>query len=119
MCPFDAEGIRACVRGQVAADFYFSGALNLMPDDAIVSLLAERLLPATVPEFAEAKVVDSFVLRCPGAVSWFSPGSFPSRPPLQTSLRNVVCAGDWVRWGERRRGAVLLWHVMMGADDVM
>lgn len=102
----------------VAADFYFSGALNLMPDDAIVSLLSQRLLPATVPEFAGAKVLDSFVLRCPGAVSWFSPGSFASRPPLQTSLGNVVCAGDWVRACARVRAAgCFIHHGVMRAGD--
>ena len=43
---------------------------------------------------------------CPAqAVSWFSPGSFAKRPPLATSVRNVVCAGDWVRMGDREHGA--------------
>jgi uncharacterized protein with NAD-binding domain and iron-sulfur cluster len=92
----------------VAADFYFSPALALLSDDDIVSLLIDELLPAAVPGFAGAKVVDSFVLRCPGAVSWFSPGSYPSRPPLHPAvgpLRNLACAGDWVRMGEREHGA--------------
>ena len=38
-------------------------------------------------------------------MSWFSPGSFLKRPPLQTSVPNLVCAGDWVRMGEREHGA--------------
>jgi len=50
-------------------------------------------------------VVDSYVQRYAGAVTWFSPGSFGSRPPLETSVRNLVCAGDWVRMGEREHGA--------------
>lgn len=45
------------------------------------------------------------VQRYPGAVTWFSPGSFTKRPPLQTSLPNLVCAGDWVRMGSREHGA--------------
>jgi len=65
----------------------------------------KELLPAAVPEFRRAVVVDSFVQRYPGAVTWFSPGSFKNRPPLQTSVRNLVCAGDWVRMGEREHGA--------------
>jgi uncharacterized protein with NAD-binding domain and iron-sulfur cluster len=92
----------------VAADFYFSPALAPLSDADIVSLLIDELLPAAVPGFAGAAVVDSFVLRCPGAVSWFSPGSFPSRPPLRLRegpLRNVACAGDWVRMGDREHGA--------------
>ncbi|KAK3280565.1 hypothetical protein CYMTET_11610 [Cymbomonas tetramitiformis] len=52
-----------------------------------------------------AKVVDSYVQRYAGAVTWFSPGSYNSRPPLQTSISNLVCAGDWVRMGDREHGA--------------
>lgn len=89
----------------LACDFYNAGAIMSMDDKAIVELLMETLLPKAVPEFAQAKVVDSFVSRHAGAVTWFSPGSYASRPPLQTSLSNVVCAGDWVRMGDREHGA--------------
>merc|ERR1712232_682941 len=44
-----------------------------------------------------------------GTVSWFSPGSYDKRPPLEGAgknvLPNVKCAGDWVRMGEREHGA--------------
>ena len=41
-----------------------------------------------------AKVKDFYVQRYPGAVSWFSPGSFGLRPPLQLKdISNCVCAG--------------------------
>ncbi|EOD18312.1 hypothetical protein EMIHUDRAFT_349982 [Emiliania huxleyi CCMP1516] len=79
----------------VACDFYNSGA----------SAHGSDLLPAAVPGFSRANVVDSFVARYPGAVSWFSPGSFDKRPPLQTRVPNLVCAGDWVRMGEFEHGA--------------
>ena len=65
----------------------------------------QDLLPEAVPAFKEARVVDSYVQRYYGAVTWFSPGSFNSRPPLETSISNLVCAGDWVRMGEREHGA--------------
>ena len=52
----------------------------------IVSLLLDELLPAAVPGFKGVKAVDSHVVRCPGAVTWFSPGSFESRPPLETAV---------------------------------
>jgi len=62
-----------------------------------------------VPRFADARVVDSWVGKYPGAVSWFSPGSYSSRPPLEGAgnaiLPNVKCAGDWVRMGDREHGA--------------
>ena len=37
---------------------------------------------------------DAHVVRSPGAVTWFSPGSYAKRPPLQTSVPNLVCAGE-------------------------
>ena len=89
----------------VACDFYNAGALLPLSEEDIVSLLMDELLPAAVPEFRSAKVVDSHVARYPGAVTWFSPGSYAKRPPLQTSISNLVCAGDWVRMGEREHGA--------------
>lgn len=89
----------------LACDFYNGGAVACMSDEDIVSLLVDELLPAAVPEFKGVKVVDSYVQRYAGAVTWFSPGSYNSRPPLQTSISNLVCAGDWVRMGDREHGA--------------
>lgn len=93
-------------RGSVlACDFYNAGAIACMPDEAIIDLLMRELLPAAVPAFAKAQVLDSYVVRGIGAVTWFSPGSYRSRPPLETSVENLVCAGDWVRMGDREHGA--------------
>lgn len=89
----------------VACDFYNAGALLPLSNDDIVELLTKSLLPAAVPGFRGATVVDAHVQRFPGAVSWFSPGSFLKRPPLETSIPNLKCAGDWVRMGEREHGA--------------
>ena len=62
-----------------------------------------------MPKFADAKVVDSWVGKYPGTVSWFSPGSYTKRPPLEGAgnsvLPNVKCAGDWVRMGDLEHGA--------------
>jgi len=89
----------------VACDFYNAGGLMPLKDADLINLLMKELLPAAVPEFSQASVVDSFVGRYPGVVSWFSPGSYRSRPPLQTSVSNLVCAGDWVRMGDYEHGA--------------
>ena len=43
------------------------------------------------------QVVDSAVLRFPGAVTHFSPGSYSSRPLQTTSYPNIFVAGDWVK----------------------
>lgn len=63
---------------------------------------------SAVAKFADAQVVDSWVGKYPGTVSWFAPGSYTKRPPLEGAgglLPNVKCAGDWVRMGEREHGA--------------
>jgi uncharacterized protein with NAD-binding domain and iron-sulfur cluster len=93
----------------VACDFYNAGALLSLPDDEIVRILTEDLLPSAVPAFESAEVVDSWVGKYPGAVSWFAPGSYDKRPPLhgagKDQLINLKCAGDWVRLGDREHGA--------------
>ena len=91
----------------LACDFYGADRLlaELPEDEDVVKLLVEELLPAAEPAFRGVNVVDAEVRRYPGAVSWFSPGSFASRPPLETAVSNVVCAGDWVRMGDREHGS--------------
>lgn len=91
----------------VACDFYNAGALLTLPDEDIVSTLIEDLLPSAVSAFGKARVVDSWVGRYPGAVSWFAPGTFYKRPAMAgvPEISNLVCAGDWVRMGEQEHGA--------------
>ncbi|WP_114993162.1 FAD-dependent oxidoreductase [Synechococcus sp. UW179A] len=89
----------------IASDFYNASAIAELSDQQIVDCLMQDLLPMAQPAFAEARVVDQEVRRYPGSVSLFSPGSFSKRPPLETSLAPVVCAGDWVRMGAREHGA--------------
>lgn len=90
----------------VACDFYNAGALMTLPDDDIIATLMSDLLPSAVPAFADAKVVDSWVGKYAGTVSWFAPGTYSKRPTLRVSeVANLMCAGDWVRMGEREHGA--------------
>ena len=94
------------VQGSViASDFYNASAIAELSDQAIVNCLMQDLLPLAQPAFRGAQVVDQEVRRYPGSVSLFSPGSFQQRPPLETSMATVVCAGDWVRMGDREFGA--------------
>jgi uncharacterized protein with NAD-binding domain and iron-sulfur cluster len=94
------------VQGSViASDFYNASAMAELSDQAIVDCLMQDLLPMAQPAFRGAQVVDQEVRRYQGSVSLFSPGSFQQRPPLETSMASVVCAGDWVRMGEREFGA--------------
>lgn len=93
----------------VACDFYNAGALMSLSDDDLIDVLAKDLLPASVPAFADARIVDAWVGRFPGTVTWFAPGTFGRRPPLQGAGRdaipNIKCAGDWVRMGDLEHGA--------------
>lgn len=90
----------------VACDFYNAGALLSLPDEDLVKTLIDDLLPSAVPDFADCKVVDSWVGRYPGAVSWFAPGTYTKRPTLEIpQIPNLKCAGDWVRMGDREHGA--------------
>lgn len=89
----------------VASDFYNASAIAAKSDQEIIDQLTCDLLPIAHPEFRNARVVDCEVRRYPGSVSLFSPGSFRQRPPLQTSVDSIVCAGDWVRMGDKEHGA--------------
>lgn len=89
----------------IASDFYNASAIAALSDQEIVNRLMQDLLPVAHPAFTHARVVDSEVRRYPGSVSLFSPGSFRKRPPLETSVESIVCAGDWVRMGDREHGA--------------
>jgi uncharacterized protein with NAD-binding domain and iron-sulfur cluster len=89
----------------VASDFYNSTAIAELSDQRIVDCLMQELLPMVQPDFRTAQVVDQDVRRYPRSVSLFSPGSFKQRPPLETSMSSIVCAGDWVRMEDREFGA--------------
>lgn len=123
----------------VACDFYNAGGLMSLADEDIVKILTDELLPryvipgysrcrvsfviylarlsnflssmnqSAVSKFADAKLVDSWVGKYGGVVSWFAPGSYTRRPPLEGAgngiLPNIKTAGDWVRMGDREHGA--------------
>ena len=104
----EGEVIESTRGSVVACDFYNAGGVMSLSDEDIIKTLTDELLPSAVPRFADAKVVDSWVGKYPGVVSWFSPGSYNKRPPLEgagDALPNVKCAGDWVRMGDREHGA--------------
>lgn len=104
----DGEVVDSTRGSVVACDFYNAGGLMSLSDEDIIKTLTDELLPSAVPRFADAKVIDSWVGKYPGVVSWFSPGSYTKRPPLEgagDALPNVKCAGDWVRMGDREHGA--------------
>mmetsp|Transcript_5246 Transcript_5246/g.15252 ORF Transcript_5246/g.15252 Transcript_5246/m.15252 type:complete len:331 (-) Transcript_5246:156-1148(-) len=110
---FQAENEEALWGGEtpqgsvLACDFYNAGALLSLSDEKITEILMKELLPEAVPDFAYANLVDSWVGKFPGSVSFFSPGSFNRRPPLQgdPAVPTIKFAGDWVRMGDMEHGA--------------
>jgi len=91
----------------LACDFYNAGSLLSLSDEKITEILMKELLPEAVPDFAYANLVDSWVGKFPGSVSFFSPGSFDRRPPMQgdPDVPTIKFAGDWVRMGDMEHGA--------------
>ena len=89
----------------IASDFYNASHIAVMSDQEMIDQLTHDLLPIAHPAFKNAQVLDYEVRRYPGSVSLFAPGSFSKRPPLETTVNTIVCAGDWVRMGDKEHGA--------------
>ncbi|MBP5973976.1 FAD-dependent oxidoreductase [Brasilonema sp. CT11] len=79
----------------VEADFYHANQFLSLEDDEIIPIV-HRYLANCVPEFHQAKVIDSSVIRLPQAVSHFAPGSYRYMLPGKTSFKNVFMSGDWI-----------------------
>ncbi|NEP12326.1 MAG: FAD-dependent oxidoreductase [Symploca sp. SIO2C1] len=79
----------------VEADFYHGNQLLSLSDEAIVSMVHEKLATC-VPDFREAKVIDSSIIRVSQGVTHFFPGSYQYLLPAQTCFNNVFLSGDWI-----------------------
>ncbi|HBK63299.1 MAG TPA: amine oxidase, partial [Cyanobacteria bacterium UBA11166] len=79
----------------IEADFYHANQLLAMSDDGIVAKV-HRDLSTCVPEFKEAKVIDSAVIRVHQGVTHFAPGSYQYLLKAKTSIDNVFMSGDWI-----------------------
>ncbi|MBM0744259.1 FAD-dependent oxidoreductase [Phormidium sp. CLA17] len=79
----------------IEADFYHANQLLPMDDEDIIAKV-HRDLTTCVPQFHDARVIDSSVIRLPKAVTHFSPGSYQYMLPGRTSFTNVFMSGDWI-----------------------
>jgi uncharacterized protein with NAD-binding domain and iron-sulfur cluster len=79
----------------VEVDFYHANQFIPLSNEEIIPIV-QRYLKTCVPEFANAKVIDSSVIRLPQAVTHFSPGSYRYMLPTKTSFNNVFMSGDWI-----------------------
>ncbi len=79
----------------VEVDFYHANQFIPLKDQEIIPIV-QRYLATCLPEFQQAKVVDSSVIRLPQAVTHFAPGSYRHMLPIKTSIKNVFMSGDWI-----------------------
>jgi uncharacterized protein with NAD-binding domain and iron-sulfur cluster len=79
----------------IEADFYHANQLLPMSDEEIVEKV-QRDLAVCVPEFRDAKVIDSSIIRVSQGVTHFAPGSYQYLLPAKTDISNLFMSGDWV-----------------------
>lgn len=79
----------------IEADFYHANQLLAMTDEEIVAKVRKDIATC-IPEFREANVIDSSVIRVRQGVTHFAPGSYQYLLPAQTSIPNLFMSGDWV-----------------------
>jgi len=79
----------------VEVDFYHANQFIALENQEIIAIV-QRYLATCVPDFANAKVIDSSVIRLPQAVTHFSPGSYQNMLPAKTSFSNLFMSGDWI-----------------------
>ncbi len=79
----------------VEADFYHANQFLPLSDQATVAIVQDYL-STCLPEFRQAEIIDSSVIRLPRAVTHFAPGSYQYLLPAQTPLANLFMSGDWI-----------------------
>ena len=79
----------------VEVDFYHANQFIPLSNEEIIPIV-QKYLASCVPEFGNAKVIDSSVIRLPQAVTHFSPGSYRHMLPAKTTFNNVFMSGDWI-----------------------
>lgn len=79
----------------IEADFYHANQLIPLSDEEVVRRV-QGYLKTCVPQFGEAQVVDSSVIRLRQAVTHFFPGSYQDMLAAKTSFKNLFMSGDWI-----------------------
>jgi uncharacterized protein with NAD-binding domain and iron-sulfur cluster len=79
----------------IEADFYHANQFISLEDKEILSIV-QNYLGICIPEFRQAKIIDSSIIRLPQAVTHFAPGSYSNMLPARTKFKNVFMSGDWI-----------------------
>lgn len=79
----------------IEVDFYHGNQFLNLNDEEIIQIVQDYLATC-IPEFKQAKIIDSSVIRLGNAVTHFAPGSYRYMLPAKTSFENVFMSGDWI-----------------------
>ncbi|MEO1295776.1 MAG: FAD-dependent oxidoreductase [Cyanobacteria bacterium J06636_16] len=79
----------------VEADFYHANQLLPMSDEQIIHKV-HRDLTTCIPDFGNATVIDSSVIRVKEGVTHFFPGSYQYLLSATTGIPNLYMSGDWI-----------------------
>ena len=79
----------------IEADFYHANQLLTMSDEQIINKVHQDLTTC-VSGFADAKVIDSRVIRVSQGVTHFAPGSYQYFLPAKSPIPNLYLSGDWI-----------------------
>jgi uncharacterized protein with NAD-binding domain and iron-sulfur cluster len=79
----------------VEVDFYHANQLLPMSDEQIIKKVHQDLTTC-IPEFGEAEIIDSSVIRIPQGVTHFAPGSYQHLLKVKTEIPNLFMSGDWI-----------------------
>ena len=77
----------------VEVDWYYASRLLSLGDDEVVKRAKERADAVLGGACAGATVVDAAVVRLPGAVNWYYPGSYQDMPSVASLLSGAHLAG--------------------------
>ncbi|WP_036486141.1 FAD-dependent oxidoreductase [Myxosarcina sp. GI1] len=79
----------------IEADFYHADRLLPMSDEQILAKV-QRDLATCIPDFGEAEIIDSSIIRVKEGVTHFFPGSYQNLLPATTPIPNLFMSGDWI-----------------------
>lgn len=79
----------------IEADFYHANQLLSQSDEQIINKV-HRDLATCVPEFRNAKVIDSSVIGVSQGVTHFAPGSYQYLLKSKSNIPNLFMSGDWI-----------------------
>lgn len=79
----------------IEADFYHANQLLTMTDEQIINKVHQDLITC-IPSFANAKIIDSRVIKVSQGVTHFAPGSYQYLLPAKSPIANLYLSGDWI-----------------------